>query len=317
MTNVIGKYYSQANNLQINYPERGGKRIGITAVSLNSGSNGNATIVRSESTTLLIDAGLNGKLTSHRMREAGLDIQDIDAILITHEHSDHIGGAGVLARRLKVPLYMTGMTGKGMILKEIILRGLNQKEVNLGGMEREEISEYFPEMRLGRIPDSRFFEANDPFKIGDFNIQPFSISHDAVDPVGFLIESNGIRVGICTDLGVVPHYIKMILHDAHILFFESNHDVRMLEYGPYTPALKNRVKGNLGHLSNMDAAKALLDIIGDRTEHILLSHLSGNNNTPAKAYHTVRGILREFHLFPAVHLTRRDGISEIVSIESP
>lgn len=210
---------------------------------------------------------------------------------------------------------MTEMMGKGMILKEIILRGLNTKEMNLAGMKRKEIQEYFPKMRLGRIPELRFFQANESFSIGDFTIQPFSISHDAVDPVGFLLEHDGIRVGICTDLGVVPHYIKMILHDVNILFFESNHDLKMLEYGPYGPALKSRVKSNLGHLSNMDAAKALLDIIGSRTEHVLLSHLSENNNTSAKAYHTVRNMLREFHLFPAVHLTRRNGISEVVTIE--
>ena len=271
--------------------------------------------MKSESTTILIDAGLNGKITAQRMQAAGLDIGEVDAILITHEHSDHIGGAGVLARKLRVPLFMTEMTGKGMILKEIILPERNEKEMNLGGMTREEIPAYFPRMRIGRIPDPRFFNANEAFTIGDFTVQPFSISHDAVDPVGFLLESDGIRIGICTDLGVVPHYIRMILHNAHILFFESNHDLRMLEYGPYTPALKSRVKGNLGHLSNMDAATALLDIIGERTRHIFLSHLSQNNNTSAKAYHTIRNLLREFDLFPAVHLTRRDGISEIVSVE--
>jgi len=249
------------------------------------------------------------------MEEAGLDIDDIDAIFISHEHTDHISGAGVLARRLGIPLYMTEITGKGMILKEIILRGRNTREVNLGGMCHEEISDFFPVMKIGRIPELCFFQANESLTVGDLHIQPFSVSHDAVDPVGFLVENGGIRVGVCTDLGVVPHYIKMILHNANVLFFESNHDVHMLEYGPYQPALKSRVRGNLGHLSNLDAAKALLDIIGDRTEHILLSHLSENNNTVAKAYHTVRGILREFHLFPYLHLTHRDGISEIITIE--
>jgi phosphoribosyl 1,2-cyclic phosphodiesterase len=249
------------------------------------------------------------------MHDAGMNIEDIDAILITHEHSDHIGGAGVLARKLNVPLCITTLTGRGMVLKEIILRGRNKTEIILGELGPKEIPAFFSDMRLGTIPEPRFFNANEPFVIGDINIQPFSISHDAVDPVGFLLEHEGIRVGICTDLGVVPHYIKEILHDAHVLFFESNHDVRMLEYGPYTPALKSRVRGNLGHLSNLDAATALLDIIGDRTEHILLSHLSENNNTTTKAYHTVRGTLREFHLFPELHLTKRDGISEIIRIE--
>lgn len=290
-------------------------RIGITAVSLNSGSNGNSTVVKSDTTTLLIDAGLNGKLTEARMHEAGIDLDDIDAILITHEHSDHIGGAGVLARKLKIPLYITGMTGKGMILKEIVLKGRNREEISLGEMEFSDIPHYFPQMRIGKVPEPRFFNANESFEIGDITIQPFSISHDAVDPVGFLLEHEGIKVGICTDLGVVPHYIRMILHDAQVLFFESNHDVRMLEYGPYAPALKSRVKSNLGHLSNLDAANALLDIIGKRTEHILLSHLSENNNTQTKAYRTVRGILREFHLLPELHLTRRNGISEIIRIE--
>lgn len=295
--------------------KEGGSGIGITTVSLNSGSNGNATIVRSDSTTLLIDAGLTGKLTAARMQAAGMDIRDIDAILITHEHTDHIKGAGVLARKLGVPLYMTGMTGKGLILKELILAGRNRTEIALGEMEYGEIPGYFPQMRIGKVPEPRFFNANDPFLIGDITVQPFSVSHDAVDPVGFLFEHGGIRVGICTDLGVVPHYIRMILSDAHVLFFESNHDVAMLETGSYSPELKSRVRGNLGHLSNLDAANALVDIIGGQTKYIFLSHLSENNNTAAKAYHTVRGVLRDFHLFPDLHLTRRDRISEVITIE--
>ncbi len=256
--------------------------IAVTTVSLNSGSNGNSTIVRTRNTTLLVDAGLNGKQTRLRMEAAGIDISDIDAIIITHEHSDHIAGAGVLARRLKVPVYMTELTA------------------------------FFAEMKIGEIPKLELFGANDALEIGDFHIEPFSISHDAADPVGFHLSADGIRIGICTDLGVIPHYIREILHDVNILFIESNHDLDMLLHGSYPMMLKKRIHGNLGHLSNEDAARALLDIIGEHTDHIFLSHLSRDNNTPQKAYHTVRRTLREFHLNPAMHLTRRDGISEVI-----
>ncbi len=233
---------------------------------------------------MLIDAGLNGKQTKIRMRDAGLDIEEIDAILITHEHIDHIAGAGVLSRRFKIPVYMTELTA------------------------------FFSEMRIGELDNKRMFKANEEFRIGEFTIQPFSISHDAADPVGFLLEVDGNKVGICTDLGVIPHYIQEILHDVNTLFIESNHDLEMLKNGSYPPDLKKRIGSNVGHLSNEDAAKAPLDIIGERTEYVLLSHLSRENNTPSKAYHTVRGMLREFHLSPKLHLTRRDGISEMITL---
>ncbi len=268
-----------------------GERIEILTVSLNSGSNGNATIVRTHGTTLLVDAGLSGKRVQQRMGEAGLDFREIDAILVTHEHTDHISGVGVIARRLKVPVFMTEGTAA---LAD----------------------------RLGKVEDLRIIEPNEDFEFGDFHIQPFSVSHDAAEPVGYLMQANSTSVGICTDLGVVPHYIVEMLHNVDVLFFETNHDRNMMINDPYpvddprrySEELKKRILGAQGHLSNDDAANALLDIIGERTRHVLLSHLSANYNAPERAYHTVRGVLRKFHINTAIHLTSRQGVSDIIKI---
>ena len=270
-----------------------GERIRILTVSLNSGSNGNATIVRTHGTTLLVDAGLSGKQVRLRMEGLGLDFREIDAILVTHEHGDHISGVGVIARRLKVPVFMTEGT-------------------------RFSIPD-----RIGEIPDLRIIEPNEDFEFGDFHIQPFSVSHDAAEPVGYLVQANGTSVGICTDLGVVPHYIVEMLHNVDVLFFETNHDREMMENDPYpedspkrySDELKKRILGAQGHLSNDDAASALLDIIGEKTGHVLLSHLSENYNTPKKAYQTVRGLLRKFSINTAVHLTNRHRPSDIIKIQ--
>lgn len=231
-------------------------------LSIASGSSGNSVYVGSDYTHILVDAGISNKRIEAGLNSAQLSGSDINAICITHEHTDHIKGLGVLARKYEIPIYAT---------KDTIYAIKN-------------------DMTLGSFPFSLFHEIqpDTEFKIGDIKVKPFSIYHDAADPVAYRFECDGRSAAIATDMGHYDDYIVDNLRNVNTLLLESNHDVRMLETGSYPYYLKRRILGDNGHLSNENCGRLLSKILHDDIVHIFLGHLSKENNYPDLAYEAVR-----------------------------
>ena len=230
--------------------------------SIASGSSGNCIYVGSDSTHLLVDTGISKKRIEESLAELEVKGEELDGILITHEHSDHIQGLGVFCRKYEVPIYATRGTVAG-------IRACKT---------------------LGKMPDGLFREivSNEAINIGDLTVKPFSISHDANDPTGFRIENDKKAVAVATDLGIYDDYIIENLKGLDAIVLEANHDTHMLEVGPYPYPLKRRVLGEYGHLSNELSGRLLCSIIHDKMKHIVLGHLSRENNFPELAYETVK-----------------------------
>jgi len=220
---------------------------------LASGSKGNAIFISSGDTSLLIDAGLSGIEIERRLRSRGLDPKDLNAIIVSHEHSDHIQGVGILSRRYKLPVYISSKTREAAV------------------------------SQLGNLHDFKKFECGSMFTINDLSIHPFSISHDAKDPCGFTVNQNGTKVGIATDLGIATSMVKEHLKGCTLLILEANHDEQMLINGPYPWPVKQRIKSRIGHLSNAASKTLLNELQHDGLKHVMLAHLSETNNTPQKA----------------------------------
>ena len=230
----------------------------LSLCMLASGSKGNCIHVSAGDKSLLVDAGLSGREIERRMRQRDLSPDNLQAIVVSHEHGDHIRGVGVLARRYGLPVYMTGET-------ECAARSV-----------------------LGKLPRSCHFHPGTPFAVPPFSIHPFNVSHDAVDPVGFTISMNGSRIGIATDLGIATGLVEQHLKGCDLLVIEANHDLEMLINGPYPWPLKQRIKSRNGHLSN-EAAEALLRAVMNATlKYVVLGHLSETNNTAHQALKIVR-----------------------------
>jgi phosphoribosyl 1,2-cyclic phosphodiesterase len=230
---------------------------GIHFCVLASGSKGNAVYVSDGETTVLIDAGLSGKELEKRMRRRNLSPERINAIVVSHEHTDHIRGVGVMARRYQVPVYLTPGTGQ-----------------NGSGL-------------LGRITDVFHFQPGHSFCIQTLAFHPFALPHDAADPSGFTVASRGVKLGIATDLGIAPAMVQAHLADCQALVLEANHDPHMLVEGPYPWPLKQRIAGRTGHLSNVDSRDLLGRVRHDALRHVVLAHLSEVNNTPECALNVV------------------------------
>ena len=231
-------------------------------VSIASGSSGNCIYVGSDNSHLLIDAGISGKRIEQGLNEIGIKGTELDGILITHEHSDHIKGLGVLARKFGIPIYGTAGT-----LEEI------ENNASLGTFDKELLTPVLPDVE---------------FTAGDLVIQPFRVDHDAADPVAYRVKSGGKSIAVATDMGHFDQYIINHLQNLDAVLLESNHDVRMLETGPYPYYLKRRILGDHGHLSNENAGRLLCQILHDGLKHIFLCHLSKENNYEELAYETVR-----------------------------
>ena len=231
--------------------------------SLFSGSSGNSTYIGTEKTHILVDAGMPGRNIVAGLKEIGIDGRDLKGILITHEHSDHIKSAGTLSRKFNLPIYANEGTWEAMESK---------------------IGDVAPNNR-------RIFYNNMDFYIEDINVQPYEIPHDAADPVGFSLYYQNKKVSITTDLGHTNSNIIKTVMDSDLVILEANHDLDMLKAGPYPMYLKKRILGKKGHLSNEDSGKTLLELIKGRVTHVLLAHLSKQNNYPQLAYQTVVDIL--------------------------
>lgn len=230
--------------------------------SIASGSSGNCIYVGSEATHLLVDVGISGKRTESGLNSLGITGRDLDGILITHEHADHISGLGVIARKYDVPIYATSGTIKAIRSTESI----------------------------GKIDDALFHEVKEDVKltIKDLTINPMKISHDAAQPVGYRIAYGNRKIGICTDLGIYNDYTVECLKGMDAVLLEANHDVNMVQVGPYPYHLKQRILGDRGHLSNENSGRLLSRILHDKLQNIILGHLSKDNNLPELAYEAVR-----------------------------
>ncbi len=238
----------------------------MKACTLISGSSGNATYVETAKTKVMIDAGQTGKKLTNALEErCGVNPGELDGILITHAHRDHIAGAGVLARRHELPIYATEGTWYEM---DPLIGPVDEKLKNV-------------------------IDVNKTWELGDIKIETFPLSHDALDPVGYVCSSEAKSIGIATDSGVFTKQMTKSLQDLDCLVIEANHDVDLLHKGPYPWVLKKRIASTLGHLSNECAGKALLDIMGDKTKNVILAHLSSENNRPSLALETVKDMLKE------------------------
>jgi phosphoribosyl 1,2-cyclic phosphodiesterase len=222
---------------------------------LASGSKGNCIFIENDCSALLIDAGLSGKETFLRIARNGLDAGKIQAVAVTHEHGDHIRGLDVLSRRLEVPVFGT----EGTLNEFLCHRRASHKPINCS-----------------------VCRSGEPFIVGDFHIDPFTTSHDAAEPCGFIVKENGTSCGICTDTGIISSSLLNILRGCDGIILESNHCPDMLRNGPYPESLKRRIRSKRGHLSN-SAAAACLQAFGKDVPNIILAHLSEINNTPEKA----------------------------------
>lgn len=212
---------------------------------------------------MLVDVGISCKRIEQGLKKAELTGKDISAVFITHEHSDHIQGLGVLARKYGIPMYAT----KGTI------DGIMHGAKNLGGFD----TGLFRELKV-----------DEDFKLEDLTIHPFRISHDAKEPCGYRFESEGSKAAVATDMGTFNPYIVQNLQGLDAILLEANHDIRMLQAGPYTYALKQRILSDRGHLSNDNSGLLLNQILHDNMKYILLGHLSKENNMPELAYETVK-----------------------------
>ena len=255
----------------------------LSVCMLASGSKGNAIYISDGLTTLLVDAGLSGIEIERRLKAHDLDPKEIDAMIVSHEHSDHIRGVGILSRRYGLPVYLSEKTGR----------------------EAGQI--------IGKIKEMRSFNCGEAFNVNTLDIHPFSIAHDAEDPAGFTISCNGRKIGIATDLGIATAMVKQNLMGCDLLILEANHDPEMLMNGPYPWPLKQRIKGRTGHLSNRDSGELLSELKHDKLQHVILAHLSETNNTPDKALEEVGPALEGCQA--RLHVATQDLCGEMLKIE--
>jgi phosphoribosyl 1,2-cyclic phosphodiesterase len=217
---------------------------------LGSGSRGNSVYIESGKTGILIDAGFSGKEIETRLKSIGRDLSNVCALCLTHEHGDHIRGAGVISRRCKMPVYANAGTFAG------------------------------GEKRMGKLSSLKEFETGDRMQIGDLQVRSYRVSHDTADPVGFVVSNGSSSLGYCTDTGKVSHLIARRLLGCSGLILEFNHNLEMLKNGPYPLPLQQRVRSSRGHLCNEDGAAFLAELISDQLKTVVLAHLSETNNTP-------------------------------------
>ncbi|KRN97304.1 metallo-beta-lactamase superfamily protein [Furfurilactobacillus siliginis] len=257
---------------------------------LASGSTGNTTYIETPTHKVLIDAGLSGKKIAGLMQQIGRDLNDVDSLFVTHEHTDHAKGVGVLARKYGINVYANEKTWDA----------INDK--------------------VGKIPlDQKFsLEAGEIQSLGDLDVQSFPVSHDAVDPQFYELHHDGKSFVVLTDTGYVSERMAGVIKNADAYLFECNHDMEMLRMGAYPWSLKQRILGDTGHLSNEDGANALMQVVGNNTKRIFLGHLSQENNMQSLAHLTVASMMQEhdfgvehdFHIFD----TEPDSATDLMTL---
>ncbi|MEQ8196447.1 MAG: MBL fold metallo-hydrolase [Clostridiaceae bacterium] len=244
--------------------------------SLYSGSSGNSIFIGSDNAKILVDAGLPGKRINEALEAIGQNPSELDAIFITHEHIDHIKGVGVVSRKYDIPIYANDSTWCAM-------------ESSLGKIKGHNI---------------KMMDKRTTVEIKDMSIKSFNIPHDAAGPVGYTVFSKGKQVSVATDFGTFTEEIKDNIKDSEVVLLESNHDVEMLKYGPYPYVLKRRILSEIGHLSNEDCGRAIVDLFyKGKLKNLFLGHLSNTNNHPDLAYQTVINVLNENSIRPGIDIS--------------
>ncbi|XCP83636.1 MBL fold metallo-hydrolase [Roseburia hominis] len=261
--------------------------------SIASGSSGNCIYVGTDHTHLLVDTGISRRRVEEGLAALDVKGEELSGILVTHEHADHIQGLGVFSRKYGIPIYATPGT----------LRGIREYRA------------------LGKMPEGLYREVtlDEDFVLGDIRVHPFYISHDANEPSGFRLSQGEKCVAVATDLGKYDEYTVRNLQNVNALLLEANHDLHMLEVGPYPYPLKRRVMGDRGHLSNELSGRLLCDILHENLSHVVLGHLSKENNYPELAYETVKlEVTLGDNPYKGdeipISVAKRDSISEVISL---
>ncbi len=247
---------------------------------LGSGSKGNSVFIATESTKILIDAGLSYKQLEERLTSIDVDIEDLDAVVITHEHSDHIKGLDVICAKLQIPVLANMDTARE-------LQGLLKNEAKF-----------------------KIFSTGEPFVFGDIHFHPFSVQHDTVDPVAFTVQIGPTKIGVCTDLGFATSLVAMHLKDCDYLYLESNHDPELVHASSRPYVYKQRVLSRQGHLSNQDCGKLLSLVANERLKHVYLAHLSSDCNVPEMALSTVQDIVASEGRLVDLSIAYQDKVSK-------
>lgn len=249
---------------------------------LASGSKGNCIYVGTPNTKILIDAGLSAKATEERLSRIGVTMDQIDAILITHEHSDHIKGLSTLTSRYQIPVLANTETAKGIV------------------------------EALRECPKFKIFSTGETFVFGEMAIHPFTVQHDTLDPVMFTLQIDGIKLGICTDLGFATTLVQHQLQNCDYLFLESNHEPDMVHASRRPPFLKQRILGRSGHLSNSECGRLLSKVAHSELKHVHLAHLSAECNSHAKAMDVVTRTLAEEGMTLNLEIAPQETIGRVI-----
>lgn len=249
---------------------------------LASGSKGNCIYLGTSRTKILIDAGLSAKAITNKLAEINVDIAEIDAILITHEHTDHIQGLKVLAYKLGIPVFANSETAKGIV-------------------------EYFHD-----CPKFKIFSTGESFEFGDLEIHPFSIQHDTLDPVAFTVKHDGLKLGFCADLGFVTSLVQNQLRNCDYLYLEANHEPSMVHASSRPMIYKQRVLSRTGHLSNASCGTLLSEIAHPGLKHVHLAHLSSECNSPTTALNVIGDILKQKGISLEMCIAPQEMISKAI-----
>jgi len=251
---------------------------------LASGSKGNSIYFGSKDAKILIDAGISYLQLNSRLNEIGVKIEDIDAILITHEHSDHIAGLKVISEKENIPIFTNSDTAKSIY------------------------------NNLHVLPKFKIFTTSEEFEYKDLKIMPFSVPHDTLDPVGFIIKSQNLKFGFCTDLGFVSSLVRESLKNMDYLYIESNHHIPYVHASKRSHVYKQRVLSRLGHLSNTDCLKLLDDIIHPNLKHIHIAHISGESNSKELILDMFTKLIQEKQFRTQLTLAHQDKISDKIAL---